>query len=575
MASETVLELRPRTTGEILDDAWRLALADAPSLLLLDGLFLAPAFAVALLSLTVSPDSSWSRWLPALAALLGALTGIGAGACQQWLRHRAEGGKPSLAGCLADALRRAPAHAAVRGLMLAGMLAGPVCFLLATRAEEAFLIVVLVVCGVLLSLAGLALWIGFPSVHAILAAGTARPGAGLAEAAREATFHSGKTGATVLSRVPLLLLAVVNLHLLLRVALWTAANLAGLDTGGLPFELTFGNPVYVLSLVLFSWLLLAPFFEAANFLLHFDARTRREGLDLLYRVQRVFAPAARAPEAPRAVSAGRGRVLLILLTLGAGVLTAKAHGAPAPERPRRLSREEVKGLLRHEADEGRGAGRSGRRRLVRSHREVREEERERRERREAERRAREERVPVTKPRGGGGGGGGGGSGGGLGTIGWTILVGLGLAVLAVALWQFWLLRQEVRPPRAKPQSGASPAPPEEMTRPYDQPMAAWLRRAEELARAGNYLEAVRALYLAVLSLLHRKHLLRVEPTRTNGEYAQQLRRAPEAPPDLHVPFEQLTGLFEVKWYGERACAAAEYAACRGLAEEIQDRTGPA
>ena len=80
-------------------------------------------------------------------------------------------------------------------------------------------------------------------------------------------------------------------------------------------------------------------------------------------------------------------------------------------------------------------------------------------------------------------------------------------------------------------------------------------RVLSAAEARSYrdrLEAVRSLYLAVLSLLHRQHLLRYEPTRTNGEYVLQVRLAPQAPPELHAVFEGLTGLFEGKWYGERA-----------------------
>ena len=41
---ERTLDIRPRTTGQILDDAWRLALADAPLLLTLSSLFSVPVF---------------------------------------------------------------------------------------------------------------------------------------------------------------------------------------------------------------------------------------------------------------------------------------------------------------------------------------------------------------------------------------------------------------------------------------------------------------------------------------------------------------------------------------------------
>jgi hypothetical protein len=94
------------------------------------------------------------------------------------------------------------------------------------------------------------------------------------------------------------------------------------------------------------------------------------------------------------------------------------------------------------------------------------------------------------------------------------------------------------------------------------------KRADELARAGNFLDALRTLYLAVLAMLHQSHLIRYERTRTNGEYADQLR--PRLP--LHELFLRLTGVFEIKWYGERACASNDFQTCRDLAERLQQQT---
>ena len=104
MPSETV-EIRPRTTGELLDDAWRLALADYPWLGLLSGLFLVPFFCVVLLLLTRPTPEGWALkpLLPALAALLLPLTGLGSGACQELLRRRVGGRPARAAGCLAAA----------------------------------------------------------------------------------------------------------------------------------------------------------------------------------------------------------------------------------------------------------------------------------------------------------------------------------------------------------------------------------------------------------------------------------------------------------------------------------------
>jgi hypothetical protein len=151
----------------------------------------------------------------------------------------------------------------------------------------------------------------------------------------------------------------------------------------------------------------------------------------------------------------------------------------------------------------------------------------------------------------------------IGLLAAALVVGVVLLILG---WQ----RNRKETPLVQPSSG--PAAQEEMgDEPVQQDPASLWRRADELARSGDFLGAVRALYLSVLALLHQGGLIRYERTRTNGEYADQLRRAPP----LHRPFCRLTGLFEVKWYGERSCREEDYHSCRGLAEELHRHATPA
>src|SRR5580698_9788998 len=93
MASAQSLEIRPRTTGEILDDAWRLYFADAPRLLFMHALLYVPALSALLVLAASPPPQSWYvRWLPPfVAALLLPLTGISSGAIQERFRRLAEG----------------------------------------------------------------------------------------------------------------------------------------------------------------------------------------------------------------------------------------------------------------------------------------------------------------------------------------------------------------------------------------------------------------------------------------------------------------------------------------------------
>jgi hypothetical protein len=154
----------------------------------------------------------------------------------------------------------------------------------------------------------------------------------------------------------------------------------------------------------------------------------------------------------------------------------------------------------------------------------------------------------------------------------VFLVVLGVAALIAGLayvaFAWWRSREENKPRQA----GSLAARQDDVLEdPAKQDPGRLWRQADERARAGDHLGAVRILYLAVLAMLHQGGFIRYERTRTNGEYADQLRR--RAP--LQRPLLRLTGLFELKWYGQRACEAEDYHRCRDLAEEIRLDATPA
>lgn len=610
MPLEAKVDIEPRTTGQILDDAWRLYLADAPLLLALAGLFLVPA-SIALLMLLAQPlpAGSMGKWLlPALTALLLPLTGLGSGACQEVFRRRMEGGEPELRACLSAALRHGLDHIAARALLL---LAG--------------------VAGLLLVFPALIVWIGMMPIHAILASGEGRLIPSVAAAQFLLQRQLGKASVIALARLLLALFAVINLHVLTHLGLWITGNLGGLDVALPQLLLSLTNPVYLIALVLLAWLLLVPFGEAAAFLLHMDTRARFEGFDLWHRVQLHFPTSARR-------GAAAGMVLLGLLLPAvahaedrlsvarearqevrhitreietaepypggerwAGKLDVLARRLNAPaaryawfsraiegfahrqrtgalevladldrrlalveeslslprEQPageaggNRLSRDEIKKLLPHSPEAGdptdpaaqpppepepdRQPGKRG------------------------------EDLPRGRARGPGLVG---PSSGGLTILAWVILGALVLVMLVLAVVFGLRGRQRVPSPRA-PRTGELTLALESMLNDGDQSPDLLWRRADELARAGQFLEAVRVLYLAVLALLHQANRIRYERTRTNGEYVQQVRLSSAAPAALHEPFRRLVRCFEEKWYGERACAAEDYQECRVLAETIR------
>jgi hypothetical protein len=623
MASAAQIDVRPRTTGEILDDAWRLYLADVPSLLALSSLFTFPLCVTLLCLLTLAPEAPIRQhWLwPALAALALLVSGVGSGACQEFFRHAAEGTRPTIAQCIVPALKQAGNHAAARGLIAACSLLG----------------------SWLLLLPGLAVVMSAVAVHPILVAGEKNLFAALRVSGQQAQRQPVKTGAVILSRFPLLLLGVLNLYLLVRVGLWTAEHLAGLDVALAGLVLSAGNPVYITALLMLAWLLLAPYFEAANYLLHADARARYEGLDLWYRVRRFFPLSQQSRAgvfllalgsvwfAPVRASANDDRLTAVqharreIQSISSEISKAEPYPGSAHWNARLKS---VAGVLdpRSSLDRGRyrwfhqaieNFGHRGRdaalkvltdldQRLnlieesLRQTAQAAAEGQERlsneelkkllpgqsdanlpedRQSRPSKKRQREKKVerrvedeepdadgPArARPRG---------PGvvtphpqGGFSSLGWLIVGGIFVAILIVALIQ-GLQGRKRKPSNPVVQQAGQLTPSLEtiLTNPNEYSVTGLWREADELARAGRLREAVRTLYLAVLALLHRANLIRFERTRTNGEYVRQLRSRD----DLRMPFSGMTNLFELKWYSESACETADYHACRVLAEEIRN-----
>src|SRR5262249_58729005 len=128
----------------------------------------------------------------------------------------------TLPACGRAALAHGLDQAAARALVLTGAVLGGVCLLLP----------------------GLAAWIGSATVHSLLAAGEGRLFDALAASRRAARRQPGKVAAVVLSRIPLLVLAVLNLHTLVAGGLWIAEHLAGLDVALTGLLLSLDNPVY-------------------------------------------------------------------------------------------------------------------------------------------------------------------------------------------------------------------------------------------------------------------------------------------------------------------------------------------
>jgi hypothetical protein len=95
----------------------------------------------------------------------------------------------------------------------------------------------------------------------------------------------------------------------------------------------------------------------------------------------------------------------------------------------------------------------------------------------------------------------------------------------------------------------------------------WLA-AERLAAEGRYEEAAHALYHGVLASLAHVERLRLDPSKTSGDYARELRARRSA---VYTPFRQFSRRFDAAVYGRDVCDAALVDDLRRLASPLAPR----
>ena len=95
----------------------------------------------------------------------------------------------------------------------------------------------------------------------------------------------------------------------------------------------------------------------------------------------------------------------------------------------------------------------------------------------------------------------------------------------------------------------------------------WLS-ADVLASVGRYEDAAHALYRGVILSLGRLERLRLDPARTSGDYARELRRRSSR---SFAPFRAFTGRFDVVVYGHGQPDATAFAQLRELSAPFRAR----
>lgn len=96
--------------------------------------------------------------------------------------------------------------------------------------------------------------------------------------------------------------------------------------------------------------------------------------------------------------------------------------------------------------------------------------------------------------------------------------------------------------------------------------AEYRAEAETLASQGDFKEAVRARFRAVIRELEERGVLDPRPGRTAGEIA---REGAAAVPAIGADLRSVAGTFDAAWYGPHPTSAADYARVRDADDRIR------
>ncbi len=84
------------------------------------------------------------------------------------------------------------------------------------------------------------------------------------------------------------------------------------------------------------------------------------------------------------------------------------------------------------------------------------------------------------------------------------------------------------------------------------------RKAEEAAGGGDFLYALRFLYLSALEFFRARQLLTSGKGGTDRVHLKELALSLGEGNRSYLAFQQLVGLFQEKWYGLRECRPGDY-----------------
>jgi hypothetical protein len=152
-------------------------------------------------------------------------------------------------------------------------------------------------------------------------------------------------------------------------------------------------------------------------------------------------------------------------------------------------------------------------------------------------------------------------------LSWVTII-AAAAVLTLVLVKVISQRRTVKPPPA-PVSAPIPDLESEDTTADQLPEDEWLQLARQRAETGDLRQALRALFLAVLSLLGAQGLILIRKSKSNFDYERELSRKLNSVPGLNEIFSADRRLFERCWYGAHPVTMTEFEQSDSLYQRLK------
>jgi hypothetical protein len=153
-------------------------------------------------------------------------------------------------------------------------------------------------------------------------------------------------------------------------------------------------------------------------------------------------------------------------------------------------------------------------------------------------------------------------------LSWITIAGA-IAVLTLILVKVLSRRFAITLPTA---SVAAPTPDleSEDTTADQLPEDEWLRLAQQKANEGDLRQALRALFLATLSLLGAHGHILIRKSKSNFDYERELKRKRTSAPGLDEIFSVDRKLFERCWYGAHPVTVTEFEQSDSLYQRLKN-----